>query len=134
MDEFPDEGLEMVRKALDEMGKIDPDIKKRVIDELLETARPGSNVLLVGTEGASTVTILHVDKSLIGGEDGPVLLPTADNKTILAAVSREFLQREVTEAESLGGEENMSDMYWDGVMQELIQKVLIMHEEDPQTI
>lgn len=52
-----------------------------------------SNVLIVGTDGDLKIVIVHVAEELIGFEEGPVLLPSADPRRVFAAVSRETVLR-----------------------------------------
>lgn len=67
-------------------------------DELLVEMRRAnddsySNVLVVGTDGDLRIVIVHVAEALIGYEEGPVLLPSADPQRVFAAVSRETVVR-----------------------------------------
>jgi hypothetical protein len=127
------ESIVALTSAIKALKEQNPQVAANVVDEMLEATREGNNIVLVGTDGGKTVTIMHVDKSLINNQDGPVLFPTADPNRALAAVSSQMLERELVTADSMETEE-MSDMYWDGLMQDLINQVLDLHKINPEVI
>lgn len=127
------ESIVALTSAIKTLKEQNPQVAANVVDEMLEATREGNNIVLVGTDGGKTVTIMHVDQSLINGGDGPVLFPTADPNRALAAVSSQMLERELSISDGMETE-SMSDMYWDGLMQDLINQVLDMHRENPEVI
>jgi len=114
------------------LSQFDPELAKYMISELRSTQDPNSHIVLVGTDGDFAVTIIHVDPKVLGGEDGPVLFPTADEKTIFAAVSREMLEKRVKICEELP--DDLGDHEWEDFMEQLMAKVTQMHRENPKTI
>jgi hypothetical protein len=127
------ESIVALASAIKALKDQNPQVAANVVDEMLEATREGNNIVLVGTDGGKTVTIMHVDKSLISNQDGPVLFPTADPNRALAAVSSQMLERELATADGMENE-SMSDMYWDGLMQDLINQVLDLHKINPEVI
>ena len=127
------ESIVALTSAIKALRDQNPQVAANIVDEMLDATREGNNIVLVGTDGGKTVTIMHVDQSLINGGDGPVLFPTADPNRALAAVSSQLLERELSIADGMETE-SMSDMYWDGLMQDLINQVLDMHRENPEVI
>jgi DNA-binding protein YbaB len=104
------ESIVALTSAIKALKEQNPQVAANVVDEMLEATREGNNIVLVGTDGGKTVTIMHVDKSLINNQDGPVLFPTADPNRALAAVSSQMLERELAIADGMENE-SMSDMY-----------------------
>lgn len=123
--------VELTNKLM-AISEFDPELAKHVVSELRSTQDPSSHIVLVGTDGDFAVTIIHVDRATLGGEDGPVLFPTADGKTIFAAVSRELLEEKVQICEELP--ENLGDHEWEDFMEQMMAKVTQLHRENPKTI
>lgn len=128
-----DGGDDFFPRLIKGLNGVDPELRQRVLEEMLETQREGSNIILVGTDAKRTVTIMHVDKAALNGADGPVLFPTADERFVLAAVSTEMLEKEINVAESMA-DENLGDMYWDGFMSDLMDRITKEAEENPQVL
>ena len=57
---------------------------------------PDSSMLFCGSDGNVVVKAYHYSRELIGG-DGPVCLPSSNNKVVLGAFSNEFIQRQSDE-------------------------------------
>lgn len=129
----PDAGGEILLKVITELRKIHPDLAQKILEELQETQREDSNIVLVGTDTKRSITIIHVDAAALNGEDGPVIFPTSDERFVLAAISRDFLEREVRKAESME-DERMADLYWDGLMGDLMAQISEQAQDNPQVI
>ena len=127
------ESMVALASAIKALKDQNPQVAANVVDEMLEATREGNNIVLVGTDGGKTVTIMHVDKSHMNYQDWPVLFPTADPNWALASVSSQMLERELATADGMENE-SMSDMYWDGLMQDLINQVLDLHKINPEVI
>lgn len=124
---------DFLERAIKALKSIDPAIALKVLEEIQETQREDSNIVLVGTDAKRTITIIHVDRDALNGEDGPVLFPTSDSRFVLAAVSRNMLEDQVLKAAEMD-DENLGDLYWDGFMSDLMQQIVNEHEKNPQTI
>lgn len=127
-----DKGLSILKDAFEKLEETDPELAHDLMEELRETLADGSNVVLVGTDGDVSITIVHTPREALNGSDGPVIFPSAGKNKILAAVSRELLDTEVKKAEEL--EENLADVYWDGFMNDLMNQVREMYKKDPRVI
>lgn len=123
--------IELTNKLMT-ISKLDPELAKHVISELSSTQDPSLHIVLVGTDGDFAVTIIHVDRAALGGEDGPVLFPTADGKTIFAAVSRELIDEKFQICENLPKE--LADHEWEDIMEQMMAKVIQLHRENPKII
>ena len=141
MSEFDDGGEDaaanleefiLFSKTMMELSGYDPELRDRVLDEMRATQDSSTNIVLVGTDGECAVTIIHVDRELLGGKDGPVLFPTADKKTVLAAVSRQMLQTIVDVTDEL--EPSEADARWEELMEALVSYVMESHRQNPQLI
>lgn len=69
---------------------------RRAVDD------PESNVLCVGTDGDLTVTVILVPQAMISNQTGPILLPSADPRHVLAVASVEVLGRRARECLETG--------------------------------
>ena len=128
-----EEGLSMLRDAVGKLKESNPELAGHLMDELKETITEGSNVVLVGTDGDVSITIVHTPREALNGEDGPVIFPSVTRNKILAAVSREMLDQEVKKAESLE-DGSLGDVYWDGFMNDLMNQVRELYKKNPRVI
>lgn len=132
--QFPDMGEELSR-ALEELYSINQELGIRMKEELDAAARGEENILLVGTNGDFTVTILHVDPEFINHSREIVLLPTSSSVSILAAVSRDFIEDQVRLCEAMeqDGEGKIADELWDMLMGDLMEEAVAAHLKNPRT-
>lgn len=128
-----EDGISLLREAVEKIGEKDPELAIHLMEELRETLAEGSNVVLVGTDGDVSITIVHTSREALNGSDGPVIFPSTNKNKILAAISREILDIEVKKAEEIG-DEKLADLYWDGFMNDLMDKVREMYKKDPRII
>ena len=63
----------------------------KLAEQMIETQGDGNDVLFCGSDGQTIIKAVHFPRSVLN-EDGPVILPSADSKVILAAFSDEFVQ------------------------------------------
>lgn len=123
-------------QALGELYEMNQELALRMKEELDAAARGEENILLVGTNGDFTVTILHVDPEFLEGKKTEmILLPTSSSISILAAISREYLESKIRlcEAADEDGEAEMADQMWDDFMGELMERAVEMHKKNPCT-
>ena len=104
-------------------------------EELDIAARGEENILLVGTDGDFTVTILYVDPEFTNGKKGIMLLPSSSSVSILAAVDREFIEDKIRMCEAIeqDGEKEMADELWDDFMGDLMRAAVEEHIKNPKT-
>lgn len=122
-------------EALEELRSINPELAEKLVDEL-QIAASGveSNILLVGTDGEYTVTILHVDPAVIGDNEDLVIFPSAYEFGIVAAISREILEERVSQCEALDerGETGLAERLWEEFMDELMHDSIAKYKENPK--
>lgn len=129
------EGNEMLSQALEELYEQNQEVAIRMKEELDAAARGEENILLVGTDGDFTVTILHVDPEFLDGKREIILLPTSSSVSILAAVSRDFIEEKIRMCEAMeqDGDGALADQLWDDFMGELMASALEQHKKNPRT-
>lgn len=132
--QFPEMNNQL-SKALEELYSINQELGIRMKEELEAAARGEENILLVGTNGDFTVTILHVDPEFVNNSRELMLLPTSSSVSILAAVSREFIEDQVNlcEAMEADGEGELADDLWDKFMGDLMEEAVAAHLKNPRT-
>lgn len=128
------EANELLSNALELIYKENPELALRVKEELDAAARGDENILLVGTDGEYSVTIMHVDPSFMVGNQEMMLLPTSSSVSILLAISRDFLEDKVRMCEIIEdmGDTDVADRMWDELMGDLLNKAVKMHKKDPK--
>lgn len=129
--EFNDESLGI---ALEELSKIDVHLAKAMKDELRGVYDDDNNVLMIGTNGEVTVTIIHVPASALDGKRGPVLLPTTDSVRIVAAVSRESISQWLEKKEKEIVDPLIMESAWSGLLQRLYDRVLLINSHKPHKL
>ena len=72
------------------------DLMDKLAEQMIETQGDGNDVLFCGSDGKTIIKAVHYPRSVLN-QDGPVILPSADNKVILAAFSDEFVQENLDE-------------------------------------
>ena len=81
-------------ELLDELNNgegISPELLRNMHSEMAQIMRQPEDILLVGTDGSQTITIVLAPHAVVLGT-GPVLLSTFDKDRIVAMVSREFIE------------------------------------------
>lgn len=130
------EAFEVLMDAMEKLHLENPELSVRVKEELDAAARGEENILLVGTDGEFSVTILHLDSEVIGTADEEmVLFPTSSSVSILAAVSRNSVESKVRMCEAMewDGDGALADQMWDDYMGDLMVKAVEMHRANPKT-
>jgi len=130
--EFDDE--ENLQSALDDLGKIDVGLAKAMKDELKGVKEGDNNILMIGTNGEVTVTIIHVPASALNNKKGPILLPTTDPIRIVAAVSRESLAEWMEKKEKEIIDPLVLESAWGGMLQRLYDRTLMLNDNRPHLL
>lgn len=127
--------FEMLTTAMEQLHEENPELSFRVKEELEAAARGEENILLVGTDGEFSVTILHLDSEVLEPGQTITLFPTSSSVAILAAVSRETIEAKVRMCEAMedDGEVDMADQMWDEFMQDIMIQAVMKHRENPRT-
>lgn len=127
--------FEVLMNAMEQLYKENPELSIRVKEELEAAARGEENILLVGTDGEFSVTILHLDQDILGADEEVVLFPTSSSISILAAVSRQTVEAKVHMCEAMewDGDGALADEMWDSFMSHLMERAVELHRENPKT-
>lgn len=137
MSEESEESIaEMLNGAMGELYGSNPELAVRVHEELNAAATGEENILLVGTDGQYSITILHVDPDFIPESQRIVLLPSSSDIAILAAVSRKFIEENILRCEMHEDVSSKSeaDEMWDTFMGSLLKEAVELHEKNPNTL
>jgi hypothetical protein len=113
-------GFEDGENLLDELNSgdgVSPELSSNMYDEMSIARRNPDGVLLVGTEGTMSITIILAPQSVVQGI-GPVLVPTFDTQRVVAMVSREFIQANAVDCNSEEDQE-LAQKDWDELLDKL---------------
>ena len=113
-------GFEDGENLLDELNSgdgVSPELSSNMYDEMSIARRNPDGVLLVGTEGTMSITIILAPQSVVQGI-GPVLVPTFDTQRVVAMVSREFIHANAVDCNSEEDQE-LAQKDWDELLDKL---------------
>jgi hypothetical protein len=113
-------GFEDGENLLDELNSGDGvslELSRNMYDEMSIARRNPEGVLLVGTEGTMSITIILAPQSVVQGI-GPVLVPIFDSQRVVAMVSREFIQANAVDCNSEEDQE-LAQKDWDELLDKL---------------
>lgn len=135
--EFTRGGNKPTTRGIDEFfeliedSDIDPEIAKEVRARLEETTGD-TNIIFIFTENDYVVTGIHVPGESIDGEDGPVLMRGAGEKSIIAAFSNEHIMRKIEDLEqSPPGLQSTPDQAWVEELEKMAEDVKILMTTNP---
>lgn len=117
-----------------EKNALDRAIAAEVENQILETANAKHNVIFVFTEGTYVITGIHAPKSSLNGQSGPVLMPGANEKNIIAAFSEEFIRemiKDVDILEETAGLDGIGDVAWMNELEKLVEIVRLEVAANP---
>ncbi|SVB48274.1 uncharacterized protein METZ01_LOCUS201128 [marine metagenome] len=107
------------------------DLMDRLSSEMVETVADGNDVLFCGSDGKTIIKAVHFPRSVLG-EDGPVILPSADPKVILAAFADEFVQGSLDEVRNVFADLEVREHQWEQFLNSLAAKVSRKHAESEE--
>jgi len=127
--------FDSLMSAMAYLQQENPELSVRVKEELEAAARGEENILLIGTDGEFSVTILHLPQDVIGRDEDVVTFPTSSSISVLAAISRESLDLKVRMCEAVeeDGDGALADEMWDDYMSQLMARAVELHKENPKT-
>tara|TARA_B110001454_G_scaffold11833_1_gene10889 strand:+ start:96 stop:527 length:432 start_codon:yes stop_codon:yes gene_type:complete len=102
----------------------------KLAEQMMETQKDGSDVLFCGSDGKTIIKAVHYPRSVLQ-EDGPVILPSADSKVILAAFSDEYVQGSLDEVRNVFQDLEVREHQWEQFLNSLAVKVSRKHAETP---
>ena len=98
------------------------DLMAKLGTEMVEKQKDGNDVLFCGSDGNTIIKAVHFPRSVLG-EDGPVILPSADSKVILAAFADEFVQSNLDEVRNVFQDLEVREHQWEQFLNGLAVKV-----------
>lgn len=98
-DEDPDEIelLEFLQSLPAEAQKHIALVLNTLITELMGTNPKDDDIFFCGSNGKRVIKCMHYARKLLGGVDGPVLLPSANPMVVIGAYSNEFIENKAQE-------------------------------------
>ena len=101
-----------------------------LVKEVLGTIHKEQDVLFCGSNGQNVVKCLHYDRSVLNGEDGPVIFPSANPLVLLAAYSNEYIERKVAEYRNLFNDPELIEAEWQLFLNTLAEDIAAAHPEE----
>jgi len=127
-DDIRQELLEHLKSLPDvEVHKLN-DVLSILVREMIETQRSEHDVLFCGSNGTTIIKALHYPRNVLGDVDGPVLLPSADSKVLLAAYSNEYIQHNVDQTRNIFSDPEVCEIQWELFLNELAEEIHQAHE------
>lgn len=125
-----------IRQELLEHLKSLPDAEVRklngvlsiLIREMVETQTSEHDVLFCGSNGKTIIKALHYPRNVLGDTDGPVLMPSADSKVLLAAYSNEYIQHNVDQTRNIFADPEVCEKQWELFLNQLAEEIHHAHE------
>tara|TARA_Y100000758_G_C15962327_1_gene390064 strand:+ start:412 stop:843 length:432 start_codon:yes stop_codon:yes gene_type:complete len=101
-----------------------------LVGEVLSTIHNEQDVLFCGSNGSYIVKCLHYDRSVLGGEDGPVICPSSNPMVLLAAYSNEYIEGKVAEYRNIYSDPELMEAEWQLFLNSLAEDIAAGHPED----
>ena len=103
-----------------------------LVQEVIGTIHKEHDVLFCGSNGQNVVKCLHYDRSVLNGEDGPVIFPSSNTLVLLAAYSNEYIERKVAEYRNLFSDPELMEAEWQLFLNSLAEDIAARHSgEEP---
>ena len=102
----------------------------KLAEQMIETQKDGNDVLFCGSDGQTIIKAVHYPRSVLQ-EAGPVILPSADSKVILAAFADEFVQMSLDEVRNVFQDPEVREHQWEQFLNSLAVKVSRKNAETP---
>ena len=107
---------------LNEFEGISPELTKNMQAELTQALRGSENILVVGTEGERTITIVIAPRAVVGSR-GPALIPTTDKIRVVSMVSKEFVEKCALTCQNMEDQDEAQEK-WDQLLKFFFDKTL----------
>jgi hypothetical protein len=117
--------FEQSKELMDELNEfegISPELTKNMQAELTQALRGSENILVVGTEGERTITIVIAPRAVIGSR-GPELIPTTDKIRVVSMVSKEFVEKCALRCQNMEDQDEAQEK-WDQLLKFFFDKTL----------
>ena len=124
--------------AFEEMLKkeqLNPELIEEVMEKIAETSEEVHNIIFVFTDNDVAVTGVHVPRSALNGEDGPVIFKNSKENSLTAAFSREYIEERILRADEVGERAGLgsvvADQVWISELEKIVEEVRIKIETAP---
>ena len=127
--------FEQGEELMDELNNfegISPELAKNMQAELTQALRGSENILVVGTEGERTITIVIAPRAVVG-KRGPVLIPTADKGRIVSMVAKEFIEKCALVCQNMEDEDGAQEK-WEQLLEFFFEKTLKLADDGGATL
>ena len=117
--------FEQSKELMDELNEfegISPELTKNMQAELTQALRGSENILVVGTEGERTITIVIAPRAVVGSR-GPALIPTTDKIRVVSMVSKEFVEKCALTCQNMEDQDEAQEK-WDQLLKFFFDKTL----------
>ena len=117
--------FEQSKELMDELNEfegISPELTKNMQAELTQALRGSENILVVGTEGERTITIVIAPRAVVGSR-GPALIPTTDKIRVVSMVSKEFVEECALACQNMEDQDEAQEK-WDQLLKFFFDKTL----------
>lgn len=126
----PDQIIKMLKK-----NGADPDIAAEVANQISLVDEDNNNIIFIFTDDNQyVVTGIHVPSESLDGNHGPVLMRGGNDKSIIAAFSRDFVAERldsVDSAEEKAGLPGVSEVLWVEELEKLAEMVRVELRTNP---
>jgi hypothetical protein len=122
-----EQGEELMNELNDFEG-ISPELARNMQAELTQALRGSESILVVGTEGERTITIILAPRAVVGSR-GPVLVPTSDKGRIVSMVSREFVEKCSVVCENMEDQDGAQEK-WEKLLEFFFEKTVELADND----
>jgi len=115
-------------------GHIDDGVSDALIENMQETFKDVENdefqnTIFIATTGRVAIRAIHVPRAALNGDNGPILFPTSNPKSITAAFSTESLRVVVDFLDTL--EPGPRKYAWEFAMEKMTELIDSMYETNP---
>ena len=107
---------------LNEFEGVSAELTKNMQAELTQALRGSENILVVGTEGERTITIVIAPRAVVGSR-GPALIPTTDKIRVVSMVSKEFVEKCALTCQNMEDQDEAQEK-WDQLLKFFFDKTL----------
>lgn len=122
-------------ELLDELNNgegITPELSRNMASEIAQLMRQPDDVLVVGTDGLRTITIVLAPHAVVQG-NGPVLMPTFDRDRIVAMVSREFIEAKAHICD-IADDQDAAQVEWGSLLEQLFNAAIELGNRDSREL
>lgn len=125
-------------KAFEEMlnkEQLDSGLIDVVMEQIKETEADVHNIIFIFTDNDVAVTGVHVPRTALNGEDGPIMFKNSKENSINAVFAREYIEERIRRAEDVGERAGLgtviADQVWLSELERLVEEVRMKVQTSP---